>query len=98
MRINLITLSSLVAVVKAASWKFNVVNIYGTGYDMGLKYNNNVVKMTTEIYPLYTTTINSGSSTTYKYVILDKSGNIVEEEEFDRTYTTDIGNINEVYN
>jgi len=93
-----LTLSSLVAFVNAASWKFNVVNIYGTGYDMGVKYENNVVKMTSEIFPLYTTTINSGASTTYKYVILDKSGNLVEEEELERTYTSDTGNINEVYN
>jgi len=99
MRFNAISLalSSMVAVANAATWKFNVVNIGGTEYDMGVKYNNKVVKMTSEIFPLYSTTIESGSSTTYKYVLLDKTGNVVEEEYFDRTYTDETANINEVY-
>jgi len=69
----------------------------GTDYDMGVKYNNKVVKMTSEVYPLYTTTIESGDSTTYKYVVLDKSGKVVEEEDFNRTYTSATSSINEVY-
>jgi len=99
MKINYLSLalSSLVAFANAASWKFNVVNIYGTDYDIGVKYNNQVTKMTSEIYPLYTTTINAGDSTTYKYVLLDKNGKVVEEEEFNRTYNSNTGSINEVY-
>ncbi|ORX41521.1 hypothetical protein BCR36DRAFT_587962 [Piromyces finnis] len=99
MKINTINLAlaSMVALTNAATWKFNVVNISGSEYDMGLKYNNQIVKMTSEIYPLYTTTIESGASNTYKYVLLDKSGNVVEEEYFERTYTDAISNINEVY-
>jgi len=46
-----LALSSVVAFVNAASWKFNVVSIMGTDYDMGVKYNNKVVKMTSEVYP-----------------------------------------------
>ncbi|ORX79963.1 coth-domain-containing protein [Anaeromyces robustus] len=92
-----LALSSIVAVVNAASWKFNVVNIMGTDYDIGIKYNNKVTKMTTENFPLYTTTIESGTSKTYKYVLLDKKGGVVEEESFERTYSDSISNINEVY-
>jgi len=93
----ILALSSMVAFGNAATWKFNVVNIVGTEYDMGVKYNNEVVKMTSEIFPLYTTTIEAGSSKNYKYVLLDKSGKVVEEEYFERTYNEAYANINEVY-
>jgi len=51
-------------------------------------YYNNIV---------YTTTIESGDGNLYKYVLLDKSGNVVEEEEINREYIASRGNINEVY-
>jgi len=92
-----LTLSSLAAIANAASWTFNVVNIGGVEYDMGLKYNDQVIKMTEKVFPLYTTTIESGDGNLYKYVLLDKSGNVVEEEEINREYIASRGNINEVY-
>ncbi|OUM61188.1 carbohydrate-binding module family 18 protein, partial [Piromyces sp. E2] len=42
--------------------------------------------------------INSGSKTSYKYVILDKNGKIISEEDFERTYSDKVASINEVYN
>ncbi|ORX67708.1 hypothetical protein BCR32DRAFT_250411 [Anaeromyces robustus] len=91
-------LSCLTAFIKAESWKFNVVSIKGPSYDIGLKYNNKVLKMEPSVFPLFTTTIESESSKNYKYVLLDKDGNVVEEEEIKRTYTSETSSINEVYN
>jgi len=93
-----IVLSTLATIANAATWKFNVVNIAGPEYDMGVKYNNKVTKMKSDIFPLYTTTIQSGSGNKYNYVILDKSGNVVEEESISREYYDSVGSINEVYN
>jgi hypothetical protein len=93
-----LALSSLVALANAATWQFNVVSIAGTAFDMGIKYENKVTKMTSEIYPLYTTKIESGASKTYKYVLIDKSGKVVQEESFERTYQNSVSSTNEVYN
>ncbi|ORY23153.1 hypothetical protein LY90DRAFT_706924 [Neocallimastix californiae] len=90
--------SSLVVFANAANWKFNVVSIKDPSYSMGLKYNNKVVKMKSEVFPLFTTTIKSGSSKAYKYVVLDKNGKVIEEESIKRTYTSETPSINEVYN
>eukprot|EP00833_Pecoramyces_ruminatium_P008468 jgi/Orpsp1_1/1182500/evm.model.c7180000081523.1 len=100
MRFELLTfaLSSIAALIKAESWKFNVVSINDPSYHMGLKYNNKIIKMESSIFPLFTTTIDSGSTKSYKYVVLNKSGTVVEEEENERTYTSETSAINEVFN
>jgi len=46
-----LALSSLATIANAASWTFNVVNIAGNEYDMGLKYNNQVIKMAPKVFP-----------------------------------------------
>jgi len=46
---------------------------------------------------VFTTTIQSGNSNTYNYVLLDNLGNVVKEENFTRTYTPKTASINEVY-
>jgi len=93
-----LTLSSLITLANAAKWKFNVVSIKEPTYDIGLKYNNQIIKMTKEAFPLFTTTIDSGSTKNYSYVVLDKDGNVVEEEKVKRTYNSNTASINEVYN
>eukprot|EP00833_Pecoramyces_ruminatium_P014286 jgi/Orpsp1_1/1188318/evm.model.d7180000063883.1 len=93
-----IALSSITAIAKAESWKFNVVSVRDPSYTMALKYNNKIIKMESTIFPLFTTTIESGSKTTYKYVVLDEDGDVVEEESKERTYTSETSSINEVFN
>jgi len=93
-----VVLSTLATITNAATWTFNVVNIAGPEYDMGVKYNNKIIKMKSDIFPLYTTTVQSGSGNKYNYVLLDKSGNVAEEETISREYNDYIGSINEVYN
>lgn len=47
---------------------------------------------------VFTTTIESGLSSSYKYVVLDKDEKVVEEEDILRTYTPETSSINEVFN
>jgi len=93
-----LTISQLALLVKAATWKFNVVSLMDPSYSMGLKYNNNIIRMSSNAFPVFTTSINSGSNTSYKYVILDKNGKVVSEESFERNYSNEVASINEVYN
>lgn len=86
-----------ISLIKAENWKFNAVSISKSEYGIGLKYNNEIIKMESTLFPLFTTTIQSGNSNTYNYVLLDNLGNVVKEENFTRTYTPKTASINEVY-
>ncbi|ORX67709.1 hypothetical protein BCR32DRAFT_330232 [Anaeromyces robustus] len=94
----LLVLLSFIALIKAESWKFNVVSIKSPAYNIGLKYNNKIIKMESTVFPLFTTTIESKSKKNYKYVVLDQKGKVIEEEKIERTYTSETSSINEVYN
>jgi len=47
---------------------------------------------------VFTGSIDADNITEYKYVALDSSGNEVEEEAINRTYSDETSKINEVYN
>ncbi|KAL6605567.1 coth-domain-containing protein [Neocallimastix sp. 'constans'] len=100
MKVNSLSLalSTLIVLTKAEKWKFNVVSIKTSEYSLGLKYDNKIIRMSSEVYPLFTTTIESGLSSSYKYVVLDKDEKVVEEEDILRTYTPETSSINEVFN
>ncbi|OUM61114.1 carbohydrate-binding module family 18 protein [Piromyces sp. E2] len=93
-----LTLTNLSLLVKAVTWKFHVVSIMEPSYRIGLKYENKIVNMQSQTFPVFTTSIDSGSSKTYKYVVLDNNGRVVSEEGFERNYTDEVATINEVYN
>ncbi|OUM61113.1 hypothetical protein PIROE2DRAFT_12949 [Piromyces sp. E2] len=94
----LLTLANTAILAKASTWQFNVVSLMDQNYEIGLKYENNIIKMKSEAFPVFTTTVESGSSSQYKYVLLDKEGNVIEEEKDVRDYTEQTSSINEVYN
>jgi len=47
---------------------------------------------------VFTGQVENNNIDKYKYVVLDGSGKIVEEETIERTYSSDSSKINEVYN
>ncbi|OUM68974.1 hypothetical protein PIROE2DRAFT_3203 [Piromyces sp. E2] len=93
-----LTLSSLLALTNAKSYYFNVVSILGSGSLMGVKYGTTVQPLTSSVFPLFTGTVEADNITTYKYVSLDQSGNVIEEESIERTYNDENSKLNEVYN
>eukprot|EP00833_Pecoramyces_ruminatium_P008641 jgi/Orpsp1_1/1182673/evm.model.c7180000082190.1 len=76
---------------------FNVVSLFDKKYNLGIKYNEKVVPLTVSKYPLYSGSIENDNIKTYKYVVLDKNNQIIEEESFSRTFS-ERKVINEVYN
>lgn len=93
-----LTLVKLAMVAQAATWKFNVVSIMDPSYSLGLKYENKIIKMKSVDFPVFTTSIDSGKSTSYRYVVLDNAGKVISEEDFVRNYSSQVATINEVFN
>jgi len=93
-----ITLFSLFALGKAKNFNFNVVSILGEGSSLGVKYGNTVTPLTASQFPLFTGVVNADNIDEYKYVSLDKKGNVIGEENINRKYTDETAKINEVYN
>jgi len=91
-------LSTLTALANAKVYNFNVVSISGKGTKLGVKYNNEVVVLNSSVYPLFSGTINTNNIDKYKYVIVDDGGNVIEEENIERTYSDENSTIHEVYN
>jgi len=50
------------------------------------------------LYIVFTTSIDSGKSTSYRYVVLDNAGKVISEEDFVRNYSSQVATINEVFN
>ncbi|ORX44692.1 hypothetical protein BCR36DRAFT_414926 [Piromyces finnis] len=98
MRIRLIGLSILVAYVRANKYNFNVVSLTPNKNSLCVKWNNNVQLLTSSIKPLFTGTVDTDKLDKYKYVICNESGEIIEEENFERTYSEESSKTNEVYN
>jgi hypothetical protein len=88
-KINLLLVLFLnfASIIKAEKWKFNVVSISKPEYKIGLKYQNKIIKMESTVFPVFTTTIEpEQNDLKYKYVLLDKNGNVVDEETNSRSY------------
>ncbi|ORX52081.1 hypothetical protein BCR36DRAFT_33171 [Piromyces finnis] len=90
--------TTLFAFCNAKKYNFNVVSILGTGYSMGVKYDENVVPLQSTLFPLFKGEVEANSINQYKYVALDNKNNIIEEESIVRVYSDEMSNINEVYN
>jgi hypothetical protein len=75
-----------------------VVSIKGEGFNLGVKYGNEVKPLTASHFPLFSGAIEADNITNYKYVVLDSSGAVAEEESIDRTYSEETSKKNEVYN
>ncbi|ORX52080.1 hypothetical protein BCR36DRAFT_217567, partial [Piromyces finnis] len=84
--------------IQTQKYKFNVVSILGEGYSMGVKANGRVIPLKNKLFPLFTGSIKDEPITEYKYVALNENNEVVEEESFSRTYSSEISKINEVYN
>ncbi|KAG4092344.1 hypothetical protein H8356DRAFT_1704236 [Neocallimastix lanati (nom. inval.)] len=93
-----LTLSSIFALANAKQHYFNVVSINNDEYSLGVKINGQVSNFTSKYFPLFTGTVNVDKVDKYKYVLLNRSGSVVEEESFERTYSEENSNKNEVYN
>ncbi|OUM68977.1 hypothetical protein PIROE2DRAFT_19780 [Piromyces sp. E2] len=97
MKIKIFGLSFLVALTKADKYTFNVVSL-SPGSSICVKWDNNVQLLTSTIKPLFTGTVEANNLSKYKYAICDETGEILEEETVERTYTPMTPGINEVYN
>jgi len=84
--------------VKAKIYNFNVVSLSGIGYTLGVKYNNQIANLSSTYFPLFTGTVNADNIDKYKYVVMDGTGAVVEEEKFERVYSDKNDKLNEVYN
>ncbi|ORX85863.1 hypothetical protein BCR32DRAFT_241488 [Anaeromyces robustus] len=93
-------LSTLTAFANATIFGFNVVSLTGQqNTKLGVKYNNNeVAVLNPTVYPLYSGGVNANKIDKYKYVIVDDTGKVIEEENIERTYSEENSKINEVFN
>jgi len=96
MKIKLFGLS-LVALAKAIKYDFKVVSLSPDNL-LCVKWDNNVQLLTTTLKPLFIGTVETNNLSKYKYVVCNEDGEIIEEESFERTYTPETANTNEVYN
>jgi len=85
-----------ITLVNAKRYDFRVVSILGQGSSLGIKYGNNVQPLTPSPFPLFIGSVETDTLNEYKYVALDQSNNVIEEENLTRTYSDN--KINEVYN
>lgn len=90
--------STLFSLGKGDKYNFKVVSILGDNYNLGVKHGETVTPLTASPFPLFTGQVENNNIDKYKYVVLDGSGKIVEEETIERTYSSDSSKINEVYN
>jgi len=99
MKLNILGLSiaSLIAYCEAKTFNFNVVSIKGEGFNLGVKYNNEVKPLNATHFPLFSGSVEADNITKYKYVVLDSTGKAAEEESVDRTYSEITSKTNEVY-
>ncbi|OUM68975.1 hypothetical protein PIROE2DRAFT_68637 [Piromyces sp. E2] len=88
MRINSLTLAlaSLISICEAKKFDFNVISIMGDSISLAVKYDNNLVPLTTSFFPVFTGSIEADNISKYKYVAIDKTGQQIDEESFERTY------------
>jgi len=95
-----LVLSFFITFSKATLHYFNVVSILGEGYTLGVKFNNNtdVKVLDVSTFPLFKGIISAEKIENYKYVALDKTGFVIDEENIERTYSSENSKINEVYN
>jgi len=92
-----LALASLLSLGEAKQYNFNVVSILGKGYTLGVRVGNQEQKLTSTDFPLFTGSINANNDK-YRYIAYDGQNKVVAEEEFERTYTNETPNINEVFN
>jgi len=99
MKLNILGLSiaSLIAYCEAKTFNFNVVSIKGEGFNLGVKYNNEVKPLNATHFPLFSGSVEADNITKYKYVVLDSTGKAAEEEKIERTYSEITSKTNEVY-
>ncbi|ORX44689.1 hypothetical protein BCR36DRAFT_586054 [Piromyces finnis] len=88
--------STIFALGNAKNYNFKVVSLSGENYSIGVKYGNEIKPLFSDNFPLFTGTIEADNIDKYKYVVLDKSGVTIEEENIERTYSDE--SINEVFN
>lgn len=89
----------LIKSIAATQWNFNVVSLNDKTFKIGLKYNNAIISLNSEVFPLFKGSIESTSNTNYKYVLLDSLNNVVQEEPFERNFDTNNDTtLNEVFN
>jgi len=100
MKLNILGLSiaSLIAYCEAKTFNFNVVSIKGEGFNLGVKFGNEVKPLNDTNFPLFSGAVEANDITKYKYVVLDSTGGVAEEETIERTYSEETSKINEVYN
>ncbi|ORX85862.1 hypothetical protein BCR32DRAFT_325255 [Anaeromyces robustus] len=94
-----IFLSSFLAFSNAKIYSFNVVTIFGEGTNIGVKYNDNqYLQLQPTLFPLYSGTVSADNIDKYKFVVMNENGDVVEEEEIERTYNDNSSKVHEVYN
>lgn len=100
MKLNILGLSltSLVTLCQAKTFNFNVVSVKGEGFNLGVKYGNEVKPLTASYFPLFSGDVEAEDITKYKYVVLDLAGAVIEEESVERIYSEETFKTNEVYN
>jgi len=92
-----LTLASLLSLGEAKKYEFNVVSILGKGYTLGVRVGDVEQRLTSTIFPLFTGSVEANNDK-YRYVAYDGNGDVVAIEEFERSYTKDTPNTNEVFN
>ncbi|ORX85861.1 hypothetical protein BCR32DRAFT_290428 [Anaeromyces robustus] len=90
--------STLLSIVNAKVYNFKAVSLSNNEYILGVKHDDVIDQMTPAAFPLFTAQIEADNISNYKYVVLDQTGQVVEEESIDREYSEDNSNLNEVYN
>jgi len=92
-----LALASLLSLGEAKKYDFNVVSILGKGYTIGVRVGDVEQKLTSTIFPLFSGSVEANNDK-YRYVAYDENGDVVSIEEFERSYTKDTPNKNEVFN
>jgi len=91
-------LLAFLSLVNANRYSFKVISILGQGSSLGVKYGDQVQPLVPFPFPLFIGSIETQNLKEYKYVALDESNNVIDEEDIVRTYSNNNNKINEVYN
>jgi len=90
------TLASFIALGEAKKYNFNVISIMGDSVSLGVKFDNNVVPLTSTNFPLFTGSVEADNISQFNYVAIDGNGELIDEESIIRNYEDKKSN--DVYN